>query len=332
MPVPPFATKDPGTDAIVSATTERPEFDMPVAPRDYAVRLLHIGAEVEHALMTQYIYAAYSLDENQDGQNHKELVQKWKKTILEIAREEMGHLVTVQNLLSLIGGPLCLEREDYPIHDAELLPFPFQLEPLTKISLGRYVLAEMPSEQVLRKLDLEDEIGKIKEKVQAADDSKVRRVGLIYDAIASLLTFGPLIQGPIVHEAMDLHPFVATVDIQASNLKFQVTPGAWGLGYKDLLIEVAEDRASALSAIKVISEQGEGSEVPQKLSKPRRVYQRWLSAAGTTKVEALKQAQLDLLQGKAISRSMNPSAAMPTAISYSHPYYWAPFVLMGNWQ
>lgn len=37
---------------------------------------------------------------------------------------------------------------------------------------------------------------------------------------------------------------------------------------------------------------------------------------GKTKIEALHQAQLDLKQRP----------------EYSHPYYWAPFILMGNWQ
>ena len=41
------------------------------------------------------------------------------------------------------------------------------------------------------------------------------------------------------------------------------------------------------------------------------------SAPGMTKLEALRKAQLELLHG----------AGTP----YAHPYYWAPFFLMGNW-
>ncbi len=40
-----------------------------------------------------------------------------------------------------------------------------------------------------------------------------------------------------------------------------------------------------------------------------------LFGQGQTRVEALRQAQLSLLKG-----------------NYAHPYYWAPFVLVGNWQ
>ena len=60
-------------------------------------------------------------------------------------------------------------------------------------------------------------------------------------------------------------------------------------------------------------------------------YQRWVGDGGkVTKVEALRQAQLDLLRGKGASR---PGGSDPDAgRSYAQPYYWAPFVLMGNWQ
>jgi len=60
-------------------------------------------------------------------------------------------------------------------------------------------------------------------------------------------------------------------------------------------------------------------------------YKQWIGSNGAmTKAEALRKAQLDLLQGKILPQAdfTNPNA--PT--TFSHPYYWAPFVLMGNWQ
>jgi len=95
----------------------------------------------------------------------------------------------------------------------------------------------------------------------------VHRVGLIYDALIQLFTAGPIIQGPDVPGITDPHPFIATVDIQDSSLKFQVNPSAWGLGYKDILIEVAHDRPSAIDAITAIAVQGEGSTVEADLTK-----------------------------------------------------------------
>jgi len=45
-----------------------------------------------------------------------------------------------------------------------------------------------------------------------------------------------------------------------------------------------------------------------------------------TKVEALRQAQMALLTG-----ATGNSTSAATTAPYAHPYYWAPFILMGNW-
>jgi CHAT domain-containing protein len=72
-------------------------------------------------------------------------------------------------------------------------------------------------------------------------------------------------------------------------------------------------------------------------------YKRWADGAGNVpKVEALRQAQLDLLHGKVTAQSDasgrgfkhaedKPGTPAPPA-GYAHPFYWAPFVLMGNWR
>lgn len=55
-----------------------------------------------------------------------------------------------------------------------------------------------------------------------------------------------------------------------------------------------------------------------------------LSTDKLTKTEALRQAQISLITGdwKAISHNV-PVAAVS---DFSHPYYWAPFILIGNGQ
>ena len=72
------------------------------------------------------------------------------------------------------------------------------------------------------------------------------------------------------------------------------------------------------------------------------------SSPGMTKLEALREAQLALLHGDVQIKSgaerdrgvvSNGAPAHPEAPSfpltskapYVHPYYWAPFFLMGNW-
>jgi Ferritin-like len=235
-----------------------PSLDIFTAPRDRAIYLLHVGAEVEHALMVEYLYAAYSLGgPHLTDPAHQQLAQKWQASILQIAREEMAHLVTVENILTLIGGPLCFDREDYPIPQ-DLYPFPFELEPLTKKSLGKYVLAETPDDETLARLGLTEEIEAIKEYVgMGPDGTVVNRVGVIYAAILAL--FQPVnpeqFPSPLPPE------FIASGDIQASSLQFQVNPAEWGLGYKDLLIETATDRPSAIAGLQAVALQGEGSTI-----------------------------------------------------------------------
>jgi CHAT domain-containing protein len=69
-------------------------------------------------------------------------------------------------------------------------------------------------------------------------------------------------------------------------------------------------------------------------------YRRWAGGGGkVAKVEALRQAQLDLLLGKVTSKgaaegrgiSVEETDSQPPK-GYAHPYYWGPFVLMGNWR
>ena len=79
-----------------------------------------------------------------EAREHERKVHEWRDAILTIARAEMGHLLTVQNCICLLGGPLSFEREDYP-WDTPYYPFEFCLEPLTRRSLAKYVFAEMPA-------------------------------------------------------------------------------------------------------------------------------------------------------------------------------------------
>ncbi|MDX6706709.1 MAG: hypothetical protein QOI48_2555 [Solirubrobacteraceae bacterium] len=113
-----------------------PEFNW----RDYTAMLLHVAAEIEHSLMVQYLFAAYSLRGPQVPAGLRDEVRAWQETILGVAKE-MGHLMTVQNLHTALGLPLNLDREDYP-WGSEFDPFDFTLQRLTLDSLATYVCAE----------------------------------------------------------------------------------------------------------------------------------------------------------------------------------------------
>src|SRR5262245_49439183 len=68
-------------------------------PKEDALGLLQLAAEVEHALLVQYLYAAASLEPS--AGNDTRLAHN---TFITVAVQEMGHLVAVQNLLLAIGG------------------------------------------------------------------------------------------------------------------------------------------------------------------------------------------------------------------------------------
>lgn len=119
--------------------------------RDHLVMLLHFAAEIEHALMAQYLYAAYAMGGDGTPPEHRLTVEAWRRSVLSVAKEEMGHLLTVQNVLRLLGAPISLAREDPP-WDRAYYPFPFRLEPLTRESLAFYVFAEAPPPRMLRDL------------------------------------------------------------------------------------------------------------------------------------------------------------------------------------
>src|SRR5687768_3920359 len=105
--VPP--TNCPSTwEPLPPGSEAEPMLDPPTTPRDEAVALLHATAEVEHSLMVQYLYAAYSLGDVDPADPHYDVKQEKvaliRYLLIHIAREEMAHLATVQNLLHLLGA------------------------------------------------------------------------------------------------------------------------------------------------------------------------------------------------------------------------------------
>ena len=67
--------------------------------------------------------------------------------------------------------------------------------------------------------------------------------------------------------------------------------------------------------------------------------------AEMTKGEALRQAQLEMMRGEGIGtelakrsyklagvKSQTASTFKPDAQHPVHPYFWAPFILIGNWR
>jgi len=251
---------DQGAIATLDLTKLPLSFEIERNPRDEAALLLTVAAEVEHALMVQYLYAAYSVRDDLDNHEIQGRVRSLYQRLAQLAREEMGHLMTVQNLLHLIGAPLNFEREHSPF-ESELYPFRFKLEPLSKQSLAKYITAERPAEQG----DIPDKtwakLLHIAEIARRANDGRpIQHVGPIYERLLEL--FGNAEEG------------IKNRDFQTDRIDLQATWDDWGydegLGTDDetesrrVYVDAFEGshpdtlRQEAVKALEIIAKQGEG--------------------------------------------------------------------------
>ncbi|SKA36101.1 Ferritin-like [Chitinophaga eiseniae] len=239
-------------EAVISEAAQiviPPEFN----GKDYVTFLLHIDAEIEHGLMIQYLYAAYSLGGPQVPEGNQATVSKWQEMILGIAKEEMGHFVSVQNVLKLIGAPLHFERQDYP-WDTPFYPFPFKLEPLSLASLAKYVYAEAPESF----LTSEDPIAKEIVATVNADVSNPNTVGALFSVLLQLIK-DPKVIGDEVFQA-NTYPFQAKFDEWGRGYKGGArgnTKGGSQPGSPDVLVMPLASRDDAYNALNAIAEQGE---------------------------------------------------------------------------
>jgi Ferritin-like len=94
-----------------------PEAPFVIEHREALIYMLCEAAELEHGIMCQYLFAAFSLKQSEDeGLTATELeaVLRWRKAISHVATEEMLHLALVHNLLSAIGAAPHLGRPNLP--------------------------------------------------------------------------------------------------------------------------------------------------------------------------------------------------------------------------
>ncbi len=112
--------RPPGRLAQVIATRggqAPPEAPFVIEHREALIYILCQAAELEHGIMAQYLYAAFSLKQSAaEGLTDAQAaaVQRWRRQISHVAAQEMLHLALVQNLLSAIGAAPHLTRPNFP--------------------------------------------------------------------------------------------------------------------------------------------------------------------------------------------------------------------------
>src|SRR5579864_774285 len=94
-----------------------PEAPFVIEHREALIYMLCEAAELEHGIMCQYLFAAFSLKQREDeGLTTSELaaVNRWRSAISHVATEEMLHLALVHNLLSAVGAAPHFARPNLP--------------------------------------------------------------------------------------------------------------------------------------------------------------------------------------------------------------------------
>ncbi len=94
-----------------------PEAEFVIEHREALIYTLCQAAELEHGIMCQYLFAAFSLKQSTaEGLTDAELAAalRWRKQISHVAAQEMLHLALVHNLLSAIGAAPHMARPNLP--------------------------------------------------------------------------------------------------------------------------------------------------------------------------------------------------------------------------
>lgn len=257
-------------EAIVQAIQE---VGIPKAPPPHdasplleARYLLTRAAEIEHGLLIQYLYAAYSIDGSLSGP------REWASDIIDIAIQEMFHLLSVQNLLLAVGADLYFDRENYPVQPGpdSIYPFPFALEPLTTCSLAKYVVAESPVDLPPPGDPLRAKLEEIRAEANCSALMTINHVGLIYAKLYWL--FMPDDESVGIWADFPVEAFRSAQpgwhlkpgDYKAENLSEDVQPDPNDEGWEAdpdngrIAHRVLNAPGDALAAIHQIAIQGEG--------------------------------------------------------------------------
>jgi hypothetical protein len=124
------------------------EPEIVVEHRKQLTYLLSQAAELEHAIMCEYLYAAFSLKtEAGEGlaEDQLESVESWRAVLLAISSEEMLHWAMVQNLLAAVGSAPFVSRPHMPHQAAGYPPgVQFRLLPFGEAAMAHFVYLERP--------------------------------------------------------------------------------------------------------------------------------------------------------------------------------------------
>jgi CDGSH-type Zn-finger protein len=147
-----------GSVVALRSSTSAEEPAIVLEHREPLIYMLCAAAELEHALMCEYLFAAFSLKRSVDeGLTAEQLavVERWRATVLLVAKQEMLHLAINCNLVSSLGASPHLSRPNLP-QPAKHYPAGVRLAllPFSRQALQHFLFLERPEG-----LDIDDAEG-----------------------------------------------------------------------------------------------------------------------------------------------------------------------------
>jgi hypothetical protein len=227
-----------------------PEAPFVIEHREALIYMLCEAAELEHGIMCQYLFAAFSLKQREnEGVTADELeaVTRWRRTIAHVATEEMLHLALVQNVLAAIGAAPHLTRPNLP---APARHYPaavnLTLVPFGEPALQHFMFLERPEGMALEgATGIDAPVHEAKPLIADGDivpqPQDFATIGHLYRSIEQGLAH-------LAEKFGERHLFVGPPRAQATSTDFR---------WPELV--AVTDLASAQRALDTILEQGEGA-------------------------------------------------------------------------
>ncbi len=172
-----------------------------VPSREQLVHLLYEAAELEHTLMCTYLYAAFSLRNGEaEGLSADEAVAVagFRRVIMKVAVEEMGHLTAVWNITAALGAAPRFGRGNFPL-DPGTLPagIVVKLAPFSEAVIQHFIHLERPADS-----SESEGIGFAPEREfrRGVDSSRLTPMALDYDTVGAFYeTLGNKLQAFVTH-------------------------------------------------------------------------------------------------------------------------------------
>jgi hypothetical protein len=221
-----------------------------VDSREELVYLLGQASEIEHGLLSEYLYAQFSLKRDvSEGVTPEQLtrIHAWEQTLIDVIKQEMLHLAFATNILTAIGAAPHFDRPNFPILSRWYPPdVEIALLPFGERALRHFMFLERPEGMRLR--DAEGFTPSDLSAPYPADETNLtagaeewHTVGHLYRGIETGLA-------NLVEKHGEAGVFIGPPAAQATTQVFE---------WPELI--AVTDLASASRAIEVIVEQGEGA-------------------------------------------------------------------------